>query len=84
MVGLKVIQDVFNNPADSNEGMRWLSREKAIDTIRCLPSVIRKERQRKEINCAQAAGLLGFIKKYKFVASLCMLSDVLHTLASLY
>ena len=34
-------------------------------------------------NCAQAVGLVSFIKKYKFVASLYMLSDILPPLANL-
>ena len=62
--------------------MRWLSHDKAVENLRkCLPSVI--EREASERHDAQALGLATFVQKYKFVATLLMLSDVLPPLASL-
>ena len=42
-----------------------------------LHVITSSEREAEEQNCAQAAGLVAFIKKYKCVAVLYMLSDVL-------
>ena len=88
MAGLKAIQEVLNDPQlklTQAKDVRWLSHEKAVSNLRrCLPSVITSlEREAEKRNCAQAAGLVGFIKQYKFVASLYMLSDVLPPLANL-
>ena len=66
--------------------MRWLSHDKAVENLqKCLPSVITSlEREASERHDAQALGLATFVKKYKFVATLLMLSDVLPPLASLF
>ena len=65
--------------------VRWLSHEKAVSNLmKCFTSVITSlEREAEEQNCAQAAGLVAFIKKYKFVAVLYILSDVLPPLTNL-
>jgi hypothetical protein len=65
--------------------VRWLSHEKAVANLRrCLPSVVASlEREAEERNCAQATGLVSFVKRYKFVASLYMMSDILPPLANL-
>ena len=88
MSGLKAIQEILNDPQlklTQAKDVRWLSHEKAVDHLRrCLPSVISSlEREAEERNCAQAVGLVSFIKKYKFVEALYMLSDVLPPLANL-
>ena len=88
MAGLKAIREVLNDPQlnlTQAKDVRWLSHEKAVSNLRrCLPSIITSlEREAEEWNCAQAAGLVGFIKQYKVVASLYMLSDVLPPLANL-
>ena len=64
---------------------RWLSHERAVDNLRkCLPSVITSlEREASERHDAQALGLATFVKLYKFVATLLMLSDILPPLANL-
>ena len=86
--GLRAIQEVVNDPhlkLTQAKDVKWLSREKAVTNLRkCFASVITSlEREAEERNCAQAAGLLAFIKKYKFVAALYMLSDILLPLANL-
>ena len=88
MAGLKAIQDVLHDPQlklTQAKDVRWLSHKKAVGNLRkCLPSVIASlEREAEERNCAQAVGLLSFVKQYKFVATLYMLSDVLPPLANL-
>ena len=64
---------------------RWLSHERAVDNLRnCLPSVITSlEREASEQHNAQALGLAAFVKSYKFVATLLMLSDILPPLSNL-
>lgn len=86
--GLRAIQEVLNDPnlkLTQAKDVRWLSHEKAVGNLRkCFASVSTSlEREAKERNCAQAAGLVAFVKKYKFVAALYMLSDVLPPLANL-
>ena len=85
MAGLKDIQEVLNDPQlklTQAKDVRWLSHEKTVSNLkRCLPSVITNLEREAEQNCAQTADLVGFIKQYKFVASLYMLSDVLPPLA---
>ena len=86
--GLKGIQDVLNDPKvklTQAKDVRWLSHERAVINLRrCLPSVITSlEREASERHDAQALGLATFVKSYKFVATLLMLSDVLPPLASL-
>ncbi len=86
--GLRAIQEVLNNPhlkLTQAKDVRWLSHEKAVGNFRkCFTSVITSlEREAEELNCAQAAGLVAFVKKYKFVAALYMLSDILPPLVNL-
>ena len=51
---------------------------------KCFPSVlVSLERGAQERNNVEAAGLASFIKKYEFVATLYMFSDVLQPLACL-
>ena len=87
--GLRAIQTVLNDPhlkLTQAKDVRWLSHEKAVSNLRrCFSSVITSlEREAEEQNCAQAAGLVAFAKKYKFVAALYMFSDVLPPLANLF
>ena len=82
------IQEVLNDPRlklSKASDVRWLSHDKAVENLRkCLPSVINSlEREASERHDAEALGLATFVKKYKFVATLLMLSDVLPPLASL-
>lgn len=86
--GLKEIQDILNDPRlklTEAKDVRWLSHEKAVSNLRrCLPSVITSlEREASERHDAQALGLATFVRKYKFVATLLMLSDILPPLAAL-
>ena len=88
MSGLNSIQEILNDPhlkLLQAKDVQWLSHGKAVANLRkCLPSVIASlEQEAEERNCAQAVGLVSFIKKYKFVASLYMLSDILPPLANL-
>ena len=64
--------------------VRWLSHEKAFSHLRqCFTSVILSLEEGNERNCAEVAGLLTFVRFYKFISSLYMFSDVLSPLASL-
>ena len=86
--GLKSIQEVLNDPTlklTQAKDVHWLSHKKTIATLRrCLPSVVASlEREAAEWNCAQATGLVSFVKRYKFVASMYMMSDILPPLANL-
>ena len=56
-----------------------------MDNLRkCLPSVLTSlEREASERHDGQAFGLATFVKSYKFVATLLMLSDILPPLANL-
>ena len=87
MAGLKAMQEVLNDPQQKltqAKDVRWLSHEKAVRNLRrCLPFIITSLEREAERKCAQAAGLVGFIKQYKFIASLYMLLDVLPPLANL-
>ena len=88
MAGLKEIQDVLNVPRlklTEAKDVRWLFHERAVSNLRrCLPSVIASlEREVSEQHDAQALGLARFVRKYKFVATMLMLSDSLPPLASL-
>ena len=62
-----------------------ISHEKAVSHLRqCFTSVIMSlEKEGTERHNAEAAGLLTFVRSFKFIASLYMLSDVLPPLASL-
>ena len=86
--GLKEIQDVLNDPRlnlTQAKDVRWLSHDRAVSHLRkCFQSVlVSLEREAQERNSAEAAGLVSFVKKYKFVAALYMFSDVLPPLAGL-
>ena len=85
-VGLNEIQDVLNDPRlnlTQAKDVRWLSHDRAVSHLRkCFSSVlVSLEREAQARNSAEAAGLVSFVKKYKFVAALYMFSDVLPTLA---
>ena len=77
------MKDILNDPLSKD--VRWLSHEKAVANLRrCLPSVVASlEHEAEEWNCAQATGLVSFVKRYKFVTSLYMMSDILPPLANL-
>lgn len=84
---LRAIEEVLNDhnlKLTQAKDVRWLSHEKAVGNLRkCFTSIISSlEREAEERNCAQAAGLVAFIERYKFVAALHMLSDVLPLLAN--
>lgn len=77
---LKLIQDVLNHlklKLTQAKDVRWLSHERAVGNLcKCLPSVIVSlEGEANERHDAQALGLATFVKTYKFVATLLMLSD---------
>ena len=86
--GLRAIQKVLNDPhlkLTQAKDVRWLSHEKTVSNLRrCFFFFFTSlEREAEERNCTQAAGLVVFAKKYKFVAALYMFSDVLPSLANL-
>lgn len=62
-----------------------LSHEKVVNNLhKCFPAVIVSlEREATERTCADAHGLTVFMRKYEFLATLHMLSDVLLHLAQL-
>ena len=65
--------------------MRWLSHERAVSNFRqCFTSVLLSlDKEGTELHCAEAAGLLTFVRSYNLIASLYTFSDVLPPLASL-
>ena len=71
----------IHKPSDT----RWLARERCIRAVHwSLPALIRTFDEIYEENGdADAYGLAKLLRKYKFVACLYMLCDVLHTLAKL-
>ena len=71
----------IHKPSDT----RWLARERCVRAVRrSLPALIRTFDEIYEENGdAEAYGLAKLLRKYKFVACLYMLCDVLHTLAKL-
>ena len=86
--GLHSIQEVLNEPTlklSQAKDVRWLSHEKAVNNLRkCFSAVIVSlEREATERTCVEAHGLAVFVRKYEFVATLHMLSDVLPPLAQL-
>ena len=86
--GLRAIQEVLDDPQlklTHAKDVQWLSHEKAVSHLRqCFTSVILSlEKEGNERNCAEAAGLLTFVRSYKFIASLNMFSNVLPPLTSL-
>ena len=64
---------------------RWLSHDKAVSVVRksYAPIVISLEKEASERHDATAQGLSKFVHKFKFVASLAMLADVLPVLSIL-
>ena len=73
--GLREIQDVLNDPRlnlTQAKDVRWLSHDRAVSHLhKCFQSVlVSLEREAQERNSAEAAGLVSFVKKYKFVAAL--------------
>ena len=86
--GLRSIQEVLDDPRlklTQAKDVQWLSHEKAVSHLRqCFTSVIMSlEKEGTERHNAEAAGLLTFVRSFKFIASLCRFSDVLPPLASL-
>ena len=89
IAGLKEIQDVLNDPRlnlTQAKYVCWLSHDRAVSHLRkCFSSVLvilEREALEKK-NSAEAAGLVSFVKRYKFVTALYMFSDVLPPLAGL-
>ena len=66
-------------------GVRWLSYNAAVSALRrSYSSVIQSlNYEATERNTAQAVGLLTFCRKFRFIASLLLFSDVLPPLAKL-
>ena len=86
--GLRAIQEVLDDPQlklTQAKDVRWLSHERAVSNLhQCFTSVLLSlDKQGTERNCAEAAGLLTFVRSYNFIASLYMFSDVSPPLASL-
>ena len=86
--GLRAIQEVLNDPQlklTQAKDARWLSHERAVSNLRqCFTSVLLSlDKEGTERNCAEAAGLLTFVRSYNLIASLYMFSDILPPLASL-
>ena len=86
--GLRYIQEVLDDPLlklTQAKDVRWLSHDKAVNHLRqCFKSVLQSlEKEATERNNAEAAGLLTFIRSYRFVAALYMFSDILPPLALL-
>ena len=79
MGNLHAIQEVLNDPlikCKLAKDVRWLSHDNAIKAlVHCLPSILVREAS--ENGEPTAHGLLNFMKTYKFVACLYLLSDVL-------
>ena len=65
--------------------VRWLSHDKAINSIRrSFESIITSlEREAQERSDVQAMGLSVFMQKYNFVAAMLMMCDVLPVLSQL-
>lgn len=87
-VGLKAVQEVLSDPHlkfTQAIDVRWLSHEKTVNNLRqCLPSVLASlKREANERSDAQAHGLANFIKRFEFVPTIYLLSDVLPPLANL-
>ena len=88
MASLHAIQEILNDPlikCKLVKDVRWLSHDNAIKAvIRCLPSLlVSLDREASENGEPTAHGLFKFMKCYKFVASLYLLSDVLPHLSRL-
>jgi hypothetical protein len=88
MASLHTIQGILNDPqikCKQAKDVRWLSHDNAVKTlVRALPSVlISLDRESSENSEPTAHGLLKFMKSYKFVATLYLLSDILPHLSRL-
>ena len=84
--GLRSIQEVLDDPhlkITQAKDVRWLSHDKAVSHLRqCFKLVILSlEKEGTERHNTEVAGLLSFIRSYKFIASLYMFSDILPPLA---
>ena len=82
MASLHAIQEILNNPlikCKLSKDVHWLLHNNAIKAvIRCLPSpLVSLDRQASKNGKPTVHGLFKFMKCYKFVASLYLLSDVL-------
>ena len=85
---LQTIQEVLNDPVikcKQAKDVRWLSHENAIKAVvRTLPSLlVSLDREASENGEPTALGLYKFMKSYKFVASVYLLSDILPHLGRL-
>ena len=85
---LQTIQEVLNDPVikcKQAKDVRWLSHENAIKAVvRSLPSLlVSLDREASENGEPTALGLYKFMKSYKFVASVYLLSDILPHLGCL-
>ena len=71
----------MQKPSDT----RWLARERAVRSVRrCLPALVTTfEEIYNDTGDAQAHGIATPLVKYNTVASIYMISDVLHTVAKL-
>ncbi|KAJ8043554.1 hypothetical protein HOLleu_10692 [Holothuria leucospilota] len=88
MAGLTEIQNVLNSPSlrlKEAKDVRWLSHQQAVEAVRkSLSAIIMSlEREASERTDATAAGLLKFVKTYRFMATVCMLCDTLPYLSTL-
>ena len=88
MANLHAIQEILNDPlikCKLPKDVRWLSHDNAIKAlVRCLPSIlVSLDREASENGEPTAHGLFKFMKCYKFVACLYLLSDVLPHLSRL-
>ena len=85
---LQTIQEVLNDPVikcKQAKDVRWLSHENAIKAVvRTLPSLlVSLDREASENGEPTAVGLYKFMKSYKSVASVYLLSDILPHLGRL-
>ncbi|XP_076113346.1 zinc finger protein 862-like [Mytilus galloprovincialis] len=88
MAALHHIQEILQEPVikiTEAKAVRWLSHDKAVQSIRrCFPSIITSlEREAKERGDAQALGLATFVQKFDFIATLYMVCDLLPPLSQL-
>ncbi|CAG2186740.1 unnamed protein product [Mytilus edulis] len=88
MAALHHIQEILQEPVikiTEAKDVRWLSHDKAVQSIRrCFPSIITSlEREAKERGDAQALGLATFVQKFDFIATLYMMCDLLPPLSQL-
>ena len=82
------LQNVLNSPSvrlKQAKDVRWLSHQQAVEAVRksFTAIILSLEREAFERTDATAAGLLKFIKSYRFMATVCMLCDTLPYLCTL-